>query len=80
MDGRKDRIDSALAEENPARALGRLVERLHDEGSSKAEIVAALVTHLHGESDGDRRDALNDVLDALHGWVHPDAALLDEEE
>ena len=74
------RIEAALQSKSPAPALRTLVAELKREGHEKGEIIQALEHFLAarraradiGEED---EDTLLDVLDALHGWCHPQAEL-----
>ena len=60
-------IESALADAEPVSALINWVKTTNAEGVSKPEIITRLVDYLSRETDGDKKDALTDVLDALQG-------------
>ena len=75
-------LESAIRRPEPDLALRALVKKLAVEGQSKAEItllLEAFVLHLRSRP-GDHEheeDRVLDILDALNGWCHPTARLLD---
>ena len=76
-----ERFEAALQSRDPGGALRTVVLELASEGIAKPEVYARLEKFLldrrqreeHSESD---EDALQDVLDALVVWCHPETHLL----
>lgn len=76
-------LANALRSSEPVPALRGLVEEMAQQGSSKSEIYELLekfLVQLRTQPDPRVADeeAVLDVMDALSGWCHPDAALLPE--
>jgi hypothetical protein len=80
----EERLEHALATDQPALALRSLAGELSQEGRTRQEIYTALESLLvrlraHPGSRESQEDAVLEVMDSLTGWCHPGAELLPEE-
>jgi hypothetical protein len=82
MDSPRARLENALRDSEPGRAVFALARTLRDEGMSQLELYRLFdgfrATH---ENDGDETlyEALLDTMDSISGWCSPSSRLYDSE-